>query len=164
MLLRSIALAVLLCLTLQTAWAQSIAPEKEAAIRDLMEVTGAAALGDQIASQMLANMQPFFTQAYPDVPQELMEEMMAELRREFTGIDFIAPSIPIYDRHLSLEDIDALLAFYRTPAGQRIIAKLPIITQESMEAGRVVGEEAGRRAAERVVERLRERGYAPTRM
>lgn len=162
MLLRLALLAAFLCAALQPAHAQSIDPEKEAAILELIEVTGAVALGDQFADQMLANLRPMFEQAYRDVPGDVMDEMMDELRRELAGVDMAALVVPVYDRHLSTEDIQGLLDFYRTPLGQRVIAKLPVIMQESMAAGQAMGEQAGRRAAERVVQRLEERGYSQT--
>ncbi len=57
--------------------------------------------------------------------------------------------IPIYDRHLSHEEIRGLIQFYETPLGRRLVKVLPQIMQESMAAG----EEWG---TERILEVLRE--------
>ncbi len=40
----------------------------------------------------------------------------------------------IYRRHLDAEDVEAITAFYRTPAGQKLLDKGPALMQASMEA------------------------------
>ncbi|MDH5833341.1 DUF2059 domain-containing protein [Luteimonas sp. M1R5S59] len=40
----------------------------------------------------------------------------------------------IYRRTFSAEDIDAIIAFYETPAGQRMIEKMPALMQHTMDA------------------------------
>ncbi|MFZ5661125.1 MAG: DUF2059 domain-containing protein [Pseudomonadota bacterium] len=40
----------------------------------------------------------------------------------------------VYRRHLEAEDVEAITAFYRTPAGQKLLDKGPALMQASMEA------------------------------
>jgi len=44
---------------------------------------------------------------------------------------------------------------YETPAGKRLVEKLPIVMQESMKAGEIWGQELG----EKVVNKMLEEGY-----
>ena len=37
---------------------------------------------------------------------------------------------PIYERHVSHKDVDAMIAFYSSPAGQHLLDTQPVIMQE----------------------------------
>ena len=50
-----------------------------------------------------------------------------------------------------------LLAFYRTPLGQKMIAKMPALMQDSM----TVGVQWGQSKAAEIVERLKAKGFEP---
>jgi uncharacterized protein len=43
--------------------------------------------------------------------------------------------VPVYTRNLESSDIDEMIRFFRTPAGQHFLEKQPVIMQESMEVG-----------------------------
>ena len=42
--------------------------------------------------------------------------------------------IPVYQKHLSKSDVDAMIGFYSSPTGQKILSELPAITAEGMQA------------------------------
>ena len=46
--------------------------------------------------------------------------------------DMIADMSPIYQRHMTQSDVDAYIAFYSSPAGQRMVDLQPVITKEVM--------------------------------
>jgi hypothetical protein len=144
---RWIALALALLLPLGAS-AQAVAPEKEEAIRKLLRVTGAVQLGTQVSSAMVAQMKP----AFRGVPERLWKELEQELgdTSEFTDL-----MIPVYARHYSLEDLEALIAFYESPLGRRVVSATPAIAQESM----ALGQRWGQLQAQKVIERLRAEGY-----
>jgi hypothetical protein len=47
--------------------------------------------------------------------------------------------IPIYQKHLTKNDIGAILNFYSTPVGQKLLREQPAMMQEGMEAGGEIG-------------------------
>lgn len=53
--------------------------------------------------------------------------------------DLSSLAIPIYAKHFTDREIDALLEFYRTPVGRSIVSKMPKVMQESMAAGQAWG-------------------------
>jgi hypothetical protein len=120
---------------------------KEADIRKLMELTGAANLGKQVMVQMIAT----FRKTMPQVPQEFWSGLEKEIHTE----DMVEMVVPIYSRHFSHQDIRELIAFYQSRVGRKLIAEQPDILRESMG----VGQEWGRQMAERVMSRLKEKGY-----
>lgn len=42
-------------------------------------------------------------------------------------------TIPIYQKHFTKNDVDALVAFYETPTGQKLLKELPQITAEAIQ-------------------------------
>ena len=44
--------------------------------------------------------------------------------------------VKIYAESLDQADVDGLIAFYQTPAGQAMLSKMPLVAQKSMEAVR----------------------------
>jgi hypothetical protein len=50
-------------------------------------------------------------------------------------------------------------AFYRTPAGQKLLEKLPVITQESFAVGNKFGQGIANELRGKVIEELRKRGH-----
>lgn len=43
--------------------------------------------------------------------------------------------IPIYQRHLTRTDVEEVIRFYSSPAGQKLLSEQPKMLQESMQAG-----------------------------
>ena len=113
-------------------------------IRKLMELTGAAKVGQQIAAQMI----PMFKQGNPQVPQKFWDDVM----KEFDAKSMIDLIVPIYDKHLTQDDVKGLIAFYQSPLGRKMTSVMPQIAQESMQ----VGQQWGMQIAQRVQKRLEE--------
>jgi hypothetical protein len=75
----------------------------------------------------------------PEAPDEYWDLVL----KEFSGGELVQLIIPIYDRHFSHEEIKDIIKFYETPTGKKMVEKLPLITQESMNAGQQWGMEIG---------------------
>lgn len=117
--------------------AAPVDPAKAAVIRQLMDATGAGKLGEEYVDavtervrQVVANVIP-----QPNRLQQFMDAFTKDFATRVKAAQVNDAQIPIYANHLSLEDIQALLNFYQTPAGQRIIKALPLIVEESQNAG-----------------------------
>ncbi len=122
-------------------------PEKLADIRHFLILTGAVRSGTQSMEQMIRSYQAIM----PQVP----ETFWAEFREEFDEQALLALLVPIYDKHLSHEDIKALIAFYESEAGQRYLQALPDIQRDS----RITGQRFGQALAQRLEHRLKAAGY-----
>ena len=102
----------------------------------------------------------------PEIDQQafvIIEEEVRAVMREALAADALNEQItyPIYHRHLSAADIQALVDFYKTPAGRRVLAALPVITEEGRRARTGLGcrtrpEDEG--TCPRATERRRTRG------
>jgi uncharacterized protein len=131
-------LAVLCLLALAPPLQAQEGNTKEQDIRRLLELTGSTKMAEQIMDQMMV----MFEQNDPGISKEFWDGFRAEINTE----DLVSMTVPIYDKHLSHEDIRGLIAFYQTPVGAKLIEKLPVIAQESMAAGMKWGEEIGKKA------------------
>jgi uncharacterized protein len=135
---------VLACIAASLAYAQ-VNREKEREIRKLLEATGTTKTMPQMMDQMIAE----FRKALPDVPAQFWDDFRKEVKVD----ELIGLIVPVYDKHLSLEDVKAANAFFATPAGKRFADKLPVMSAESFEVGRQWGEGKGRLVAERLKEK-----------
>jgi hypothetical protein len=50
--------------------------------------------------------------------------------------------VPIYAKHFSMEDIQALTKFYETPLGQRVVKAMPDVAEESQSVGARIDQKA----------------------
>jgi len=145
---RHIAVALLTALFLFTASAQTPPPPAKSKVRKLLELSGAGALGVQMMDGMIEN----FKATMPGVPEEFWTSFRGKVKPD-TLIDLV---IPVYEKHLSEADLDALIEFYSSPAGRRFVEKQPLILADTMEAGRTWGENL----AKDVIEELKKKGYS----
>lgn len=120
---------------------------KEERIRELLDLTNATDMGMQVMNGLIASMK----QTMPQVPAEWWEAFEAGV--EPRHLEELV--MPIYERNFTDHEIDAMLEFYRSPAGRSIIDKLPAVMMESLAAG----QEWGRGLAERMLEDLEADGY-----
>ncbi|MCY1384950.1 hypothetical protein D9M69_732630 [compost metagenome] len=60
--------------------------------------------------------------------------MMALMKKELSW-EVLAPMyVDIYGKSFTEDEVQGMLAFYRTPAGQAVVDKMPVVMQHSMEA------------------------------
>ncbi|WP_120518226.1 DUF2059 domain-containing protein [Chitinophaga barathri] len=128
----------------QTVFSQTEpTPEK---VKELMQLTGAANLGIQMMNNMIGE----FRTMLPHVDSTFWQDFAKEVKVD-EMVDLV---VPIYQKHFTSQDVDGLIAFYKTPLGRKTVAQLPLVTQECYHAGQKYGEQLGKR----VVERLKAKG------
>ena len=115
----------------------------EALARELMHVSGAGEMGKQMMVQMI----PMLKQMQPDLPEDFWSEFVASVDPAEIE-EFV---VPVYVRNLTVEEMTAALEFYKSPAGQSLLRKMPQVMQESMAAGQAWGAELGERVAKKVI-------------
>jgi uncharacterized protein len=131
----------------------NVNPQKEADIRRLMSVTGAAGLGVATMSNMETSMRPLLEKSMPpgEYRARLIELFFQKFHAEATQESLTNLVIPIYDRHFSDDEIKGLIAFYETPLGKKSISVLPQVVSEAQQAGGAWGSELGRRCMQEVL-------------
>jgi len=123
--------------------------EKLRDIRRLLQLNGSGQASVQVFEHMLPNMRNIFRGLFDNLPaksRELAVRIMEEeTRRSFTAERMVEELIPIYDRHLTAEEIKSLITFYESPAGRKFVSVVPFIIRESAGVGeKIAGEAIGR--------------------
>lgn len=91
---------------------------------------------------------------YPEVPGEIWDELTQEFMKY--GIRELAIMLsPVYQKHLALDDLQAITAFYSSPSGKKMASATPDIMQESM----LIGQQWGQKVGEEFARKLEARGY-----
>jgi hypothetical protein len=116
-----------------------ISGEKRKEVEKMLRLTGMEKLMTQMKTQMLGALQKQLS----DVPQDFWDRFAQKMDMR----DLLEKVIPVYDKHYTLEDLRAVNAFYESPAGQKVLATLPQVMQESMKVGQEWGEQIGKQAA-----------------
>ena len=118
----------------------TILPEKKALIEKMFAITGAKSLMEK----QLALIIPMSKKAQPELPDEFWRRFAQKMK-----IDDLTKLIyPIYDKYFTAEDLKAFIAFYETPAGQKMTTTLPQLMQEITATSSQWGAKVGKETAE----------------
>ena len=128
----------------------TIDPQKEARIRELMDVTGAKNLGQQLIDAGMEQFRSNVQDSQPDNPRakQFADAFVARFQKHFDPNSLTERVIPIYDKYLTTDDLQALLDYYHSPLGQRMLKALPEVTRESQAAGFALGQKAAQETME----------------
>ena len=150
-----------------TAWpasAQSAGgePDKAALIRELMQINNALGSAETVAQAMLQHLTSALRQRDPNLPPAVAKIVQDETLTTFRSnqATLVAEVGRIYERHFSIAELKDVIAFYRTPTGQKLTRTMPVVANESMQAGQRWAQEITPKLAERIKTRAeKEAGY-----
>lgn len=115
-----------------SAGAAGAVTSKEKKVRQLLELTDAKALSDQMLEQVLQGL---------DKTSGLPPGFGSKFRELAQQDDYLSRLVPIYMKHLNEADLDGAIRFYQTPAGKNFIKAQPALLSESMEIGQAWGQD-----------------------
>jgi uncharacterized protein len=124
--------------------------QKEARIRELMELTGAKDLGQQLIAAGMEQFRGSVLDSQPNNPRakQFVDAFVARFQKHFDPDSLTEHVIPIYDKYLTADDLKGLLDYYHSPLGQRMLKALPEVTRESQAAGFALGQKAAQETME----------------
>ncbi|SDR02306.1 hypothetical protein SAMN05428982_2927 [Pseudoxanthomonas sp. CF385] len=135
----------MLCLMFVVAspvFGATAAPASEASVRELLEVTKTRQMLDQVYGQVDTMYANSMRQAFGGTltadqqarVDRLSTRMMALMKKELSW-EVLAPMyMDIYQKSFTEEELQDMLAFYRTPGGQAVVDKMPVVMQHTMQA------------------------------
>jgi uncharacterized protein len=92
---------------------------------------------ESVATQQRQIMHDNLKRQVPRVsPEEFarLDQFMADVMKELPIDGMIDDMVPVYQKHLSKSDVDAMTAFYSSQTGQKLLREMPAMTAESMQA------------------------------
>jgi hypothetical protein len=116
-------------------------PPSEASIKQLLEVGQAHKLIDAMVAQIDAYMKQAMQQATqgrhvtPEIQKDIetrQAEMTAAMKEVLDWNKLEPMYVRIYQKSFTQGDVDGLIAFYKTPTGQALLTKMPVVMQNSM--------------------------------
>jgi uncharacterized protein len=72
------------------------------------------------------------TSAQQSALEDLMNKYMQKALTVYTADEMMSDSVAIYQRHFTRADVDAYIAFYKSPPGQHLLDAQPLINREFM--------------------------------
>jgi len=142
------------------ARAQQVTPESLAASRELMELTNANQSLDQMIMMLAPQLSQLLEQANPQQGQlvrQIVDEMVIpELRKSIP--EAVDSAATIYARTFTQAELNQVIAFYKTPTGQKFIDRMPGLMTELSQAGQEWGQRAAIKALQDLAPKLREKG------
>lgn len=138
---------IFLCLALtipalaQEPAAAADPPSKAEVVRfmELMQVkVRMAQVFDGMKAQARVGAEQGFKKRVPNPTPEQLKKVDAVADEMFTGFpidEMIDAMVPIYQKHLSKSDLEAVTAFYSSAVGQKFIKEAPAMMSEAMQAG-----------------------------
>jgi uncharacterized protein len=137
--------------------APPVDPALRADIERLMDLTGQAAIGAQLASTIsdafLNGLQQTQKNVPPRVIEVVREVINAEFGQVFAASEVKDKQIALYAKYYTHADVKGLIAFYETDLGRKAVANAPSLMRE----GAAIGQEWAKGAMPGVLQRLQAR-------
>ncbi len=157
---RLLIIACLFLFPVSTVPAQTPSPEAMTAARSLVTTMK---LAEQYRAQLpaiLLGLRPALTQDRPEIERDY-DAMMPTIAEAYTPyysamVDAVAT---IYANNFSVGELREIEAFYRQPAGQKLLEKTPAIAQQNAQVTQEVGRKASDDLRKRLTEALRQKGH-----
>jgi hypothetical protein len=157
---RLLIVACLLLLPAPALRADPPAPDAMEAARSLVTTMKLADQYKALLPAILLSLKPALTQDRPEIERDYdtMMPMMADVFAPYYAsmVDGIAAIYATNFTAAELRDIDA---FYRQPTGQKMLEKMPVISQQALAVGQEIGRKASEDLRARLSEALRQRGH-----
>ena len=160
MIRRFLIVACLLLLLAPAVRAQTPASDSMTAARSLVTTMRLADQYKALLPAILLSLKPALTQDRPEIERDY-ETMMPMVAEAFTPyytsmVDGIAT---IYASNFTAAELNDMEAFYRQPTGQKMLQKMPAISQQALAVGQEIGRKAAEDLKQRLTEALRQKGH-----
>jgi uncharacterized protein len=157
---RLLVVACLLLLSAPAARTQTPAPDAMAAAHNLVTTMKLADQYKALLPTILLSLRPALTQDRPEIERDY-EAMMPMIADAFTPyytsmVDGIAT---VYANNFTASELNEIEAFYRQPIGQKMLDKMPVISQQALAVGQEIGRKAADDLRQRLTEALRQKGH-----
>ena len=132
----------LIVILLSIATTSMAAPASENSIKQLLVVTQAQKLADNMQTQINLQMNNIIQKALkgktPTAKQQkaistMKNRVMALMQKDFAWEKLEKMYIRLYKESFTEEEVSGMLSFYKTTAGKAAINKMPVLMQKSMQ-------------------------------
>jgi hypothetical protein len=157
---RLLVVACLLLLSAPASRAETPASDAMVAARSLVTTMKLTDQYKALLPAILLSLKPTLTQDRPEIERDYdaMQPMLTDAFTPYYNsmVDGIAA---IYAANFTPRELREIEAFYRQPAGQKLLAKMPAINQQALAVGQEISRKASEDLRQRLTEALRQKGH-----
>ncbi len=88
--------------------------------------------------------------------EERMNKIMDDSMNKMPFDEMMEAMIPTYQKHFTKSDIDALISFYSSPTGQKVLREMPAIMADSMQSAMPIIQKQVEKMQENIQEQVAE--------
>jgi uncharacterized protein len=133
--------------------------ENLAAARELVATMRATDQLRAVLPTIVEGMKPAVVQGRPQVAKDFDAIMPIIVNGAMQRLDKLTEMLAdVYARNFSVDEIHDLIAFYRTPTGEKLLQRQAVIARESMAAGQQFGQELVQDIRQQITDELKKRG------
>lgn len=131
--IRSALLAIAVAALVTPAQAQQPSANAVAIAKEIIIVKGTGAAYNAMLSSMLERAKALLLQTNPMLSKDL-NEVSAKLRKDYADVadEPLTAAAKLYAAKFNEQELRAILAFYKTPTGKKVIDEEPRIFQDSI--------------------------------
>lgn len=138
---RTLAVAALSCSIALSVTSAKDNPPSEGSIKRLLEVGQVHKLIDTMMAQMDSYLKQVLQQVTqdqhitPEIQKDIdrrQAEMMAGIQEVLDWNKLEPLYVRVYQKSFTQGEVDGLIAFYKTPTGQALLTKMPVVMQNTM--------------------------------
>jgi hypothetical protein len=96
------------------------------------------------------------TSNLPPDAEMRVNKAVGDMYQDFPVDKFLQAMIPVYQKHFTKGDIDALIAFYSSPIGQKTLKELPGVMADGMKASTGIVQDMMAKAMQRAQDKIAE--------
>lgn len=158
---RLAALGVALATFSPLAHAQQPSAAAISSAKELISITGATTLFSPLIAGVVEQAKVLFLQQNPALSKDLNEiatRMRADLQPRFTELtDEVAR---LYSQNFTEQELKEILAFYKTPAGKKLLTAQPQVVDASMKFAQDWANKLSDQVIAKMRDELKKRGHA----
>lgn len=157
---RLAALVLSLALASPAAFAQPT-PAATATAKELIKVTGANSLFNPLIAGVVEQAKILFLQQDPSLAKDL-NEIAAKLRTDLAPrMSELSDEVArLYTADFTEQELKEILVFYKSPTGQKLLAKQPQVIDNSMKFAQTWANNLSDQVIAKMRDELKKRGHA----
>ncbi len=158
--IRPAAIAVALVAASPAAHAQQPSAASMLVAKQLIDVTGATGLFTPLIAGVVEQAKNLYLQQNPSLAKDLNEiadKMRKNLQPRFAEVtNEIAR---LYATHFTEQELKAILAFYQSPAGKKMLAQQPVVVDNSMKFAQDWANKLSEQVTMKMRDELKKKGH-----
>lgn len=157
---RPAAIAVALVAANPVVHAQQPSAASMLVAKQLISVTGATTLFNPLIAGVVEQAKLLYLQQNPGLAKDL-NEIAAKMRKDLQPrfAEVTNQIAKLYATHFTEQELKAILAFYRSPAGKKMLVQQPIVVDASMKFAQDWANKLSEQVTAKMRDELRKRGH-----